>query len=35
MVSKKILLKSFIFSILILLVIGQVALGQNSEIQYK
>lgn len=36
MISKKIFAESFIFSIIILLVIGQVALGQNGdEIQYK
>jgi len=35
MASKKIFAKSFIFSMLILLVIGQVALGQNGEIEYK
>jgi len=35
MISKKIFAKSFIFSMFILLVIGQVALGQDNGIQHK
>ena len=35
MVSKKTLAGSYIFSIILFLALGQIALGQNNEIQYK